>query len=1266
MSRICFIGFAFLVLAAVPTHAQSISFWSAPEAVGAGLQASQTRARLSDSQHGGILVTLTVSDSTLALVAPDAATPGVPELRVFVPNGSIDAMFVVQALPDTTGSVTIDVEAPGFATNSLAVDVVTPVIALSGVTSSRSVIDPEDPFIVRVGLPNLAGTGLGTAQDARVGGPGFVANVSSSVPAILTLRTSTQSGGSVTVLVPPGSSSSSSSVASGGVAADGLLPGSGEVSVTLDGFGVVDDSARTIEYAAAALDFLGLPESVGAGLRGGLLRARLNGSAHGGITVDIVSADPSKVLLAHGPDDPGSVSLSIFVADGSIDANFYAHGIENVTGAVAVSASASGVVGAVDGVSVVTPNFRLNGIVSTIDTLDPPDAFTVQVGVSSNGTSWNDTQEARAGGPGIDGVAYVIDPTVAQIVGTSATGDSLAFRIEPGDSSTPGSLATGGLGIDGVAAGSTFVTAAIPGFSPTTQGVRQIEVTQPTITWVGTTFDLGSGLQSNELRARLSAPDHGGVTVTLTVDDPTLALIAADEFTVGSASIDVFIADGQIDAEFHMNALETRTGVVTLSASAPGFTPSNEQVTIVDPRIEISTSSLGASATTLDPPDDFRARIGWIAGPNFHVQPLRPGSPGLTITFEVDDPAVGQLQNQTITGASVEVALQAGETTTPPNVASGGVAFRPVGVGTVDVTASAPGFTAGPNAVRTVNVAAPQIFLSGVTSDIGAGLQSNSAYARLEGGAHGGVTVRVESADPGVLLVAPDEFSAGTTYQDIFVPDGETRAYFRLQAIDGTIGTIEVQATCPGFVSVSEPVDVVQAGVEIESLGASAGVSDSDDPFVVRIGVPNSIGSSLNYRLARRAGAPPLEVELSSSNALVGELVTLGGTGSSSILSIASGADQTPTSVASGGVAFRPIGGGSTLVSAAIDGFFQTGDAIREVQVAVDGIALVSVPAQVGSGLVGGPVLARLGEAAHGGTMVTIASADTTRLRVAPDFTTPGSNSIEVFVANGQTDASFFVHGVAGATGNVDVLATASGFTSNDRSTQIVAPALQIVDLPDSVDVNAPDVPFRIRVGIPDADGVGLAQLQTVQPGGLYFAITVAATGEGNGRLEVLGSEGASVVVEIPVGLAETGATIASGGIVFDPVSPGQVDVGASAPGTIPIVQSMRTIHLAGTVVAVDGPPVWRFELAGASPNPFNPSTSISFSLGRSQLVELRVVDVAGRVVRTLVHKTMEAGPHRVAWDGTDQRGAQVASGVYFALLRGEEGGSSRKMVLLK
>jgi len=88
--------------------------------------------------------------------------------------------------------------------------------------------------------------------------------------------------------------------------------------------------------------------------------------------------------------------------------------------------------------------------------------------------------------------------------------------------------------------------------------------------------------------------------------------------------------------------------------------------------------------------------------------------------------------------------------------------------------------------------------------------------------------------------------------------------------------------------------------------------------------------------------------------------------------------------------------------------------------------------------------------------------------------------------------------------------------------------------------------------------------------------------------------------------------------------------------------------------------------LKGIYPNPFNPRTTIEFNLASAGNVTLRIFDAAGRHVRTLQDGSMNAGLHQVEWNGTDNTGRGMATGVYFARLEAGEYRVTQKMVLIK
>jgi len=93
---------------------------------------------------------------------------------------------------------------------------------------------------------------------------------------------------------------------------------------------------------------------------------------------------------------------------------------------------------------------------------------------------------------------------------------------------------------------------------------------------------------------------------------------------------------------------------------------------------------------------------------------------------------------------------------------------------------------------------------------------------------------------------------------------------------------------------------------------------------------------------------------------------------------------------------------------------------------------------------------------------------------------------------------------------------------------------------------------------------------------------------------------------------------------------------------------------------------VSRLTLHPVSPNPFNPTTTVSFSLPVAGTIDLSVYDVSGRLVTTLARGLRAAGPHRETWDGTDASGLAVGSGVYFVRLSAAGETATTKMVLMK
>jgi hypothetical protein len=111
----------------------------------------------------------------------------------------------------------------------------------------------------------------------------------------------------------------------------------------------------------------------------------------------------------------------------------------------------------------------------------------------------------------------------------------------------------------------------------------------------------------------------------------------------------------------------------------------------------------------------------------------------------------------------------------------------------------------------------------------------------------------------------------------------------------------------------------------------------------------------------------------------------------------------------------------------------------------------------------------------------------------------------------------------------------------------------------------------------------------------------------------------------------------------------------------------LETLQCLVTAVASGSAGPVELRLQGNAPNPFNPSTVIHYQLPTAAEVRLDVYDVLGRRLRTLEHgATRKAGPHAVRWDGKDDAGREVASGVYFYRLEAAGEVVTRKMVLMR
>ena len=113
-----------------------------------------------------------------------------------------------------------------------------------------------------------------------------------------------------------------------------------------------------------------------------------------------------------------------------------------------------------------------------------------------------------------------------------------------------------------------------------------------------------------------------------------------------------------------------------------------------------------------------------------------------------------------------------------------------------------------------------------------------------------------------------------------------------------------------------------------------------------------------------------------------------------------------------------------------------------------------------------------------------------------------------------------------------------------------------------------------------------------------------------------------------------------------------------------PVVMVTDTIRI--TPTGVEPRPQFAYALHAAYPNPFNPVTRLDFELAARGRVWINVYDASGRLVRALVDETKSAGRHTAFWDGVNNAGTRVASGVYFFKMKSGGFEQVRKVVMLR
>ncbi|MEO8139086.1 MAG: hypothetical protein ABI742_05540, partial [Gemmatimonadota bacterium] len=874
---------------------------------------------LGASNHGGVTVTVTSSDSNLIVLSTTLGGLGSGSITVPVLPLVGSFTYYAEAKEGVTGTAVVTATAPGFSPVPDTLSVIAPAIELQGLPPTTTTLSAVNNLYAQVGVPNGQLTGVQRVQYHRGGvAPIPVAFAMQSGTSVGVLIDSVTPGGAQTGQARIGASvyySPTNGPTTGGIAFKPAGQGTDLVSVSSPGFISVGTATRGITVSQPTSS-IGINFSlIGVGLMEGG-NVSLSAGQHGGASVTVQSLDPTVFQVDTLINGPGHDSIVKPLTNGQQGFTYYVQVKE-------FSQFLSGYIKVTEPrftpdsvlVSAVQPAIELQGLPTTTTTLTGFNNLYAQIGIPNGQlTGIQRVQYLRGGAPAPVPVTFASKPGGAGILADTLsqfTGGADTVTVIIDTTSSLYYTPTGGPNNRGVqfrplTAGADTITVSSVGYISVGSATRVVTIAQPTSNISVNYPFIGSGLQEGG-SASLSAAQHGGAAVTITSRNPAVILVDSLSNGPGGASFTKTLTNGQAGVTVYYQALPGVVDSTWVVVSEPRFAPDSILVHTVVPGIEVQ--GVPGQMTPFDNDANVYAQVGVLNSNNtglLRAQNRRGGASGpLTATFTSSTAAIGLIVDSLTPGGAAS-----GTARIAPNIyytptsgpVGGGIAFRPLLIGSTTVSVSMPGFiTATSNGNRVVNVLQPGMNLSTNYPTIGSGLQE-AGFGSLGATQHGGVTVTITSSDSTILKLSPNATTAGSGSIQIPLANGQSGFSYYVQGMEGinTTTTVTITAVASGFTNGTLGVSVDRPAVEIQGLGTSYTAGGSDVNFYAQIGLPNSQATGIQRVQVLRAGAPAaLVASFSSSVPAAGTLVD----------SVGAGTPKTATIPNTGLVYYTPTGG---------------------------------------------------------------------------------------------------------------------------------------------------------------------------------------------------------------------------------------------------------------------------------------------------------------------------------------------------------------------
>jgi len=882
----------------------------------------------------------------------------------------------------------------------------------------------------------------------------------------------------------------------------------GGVTVTLTGDPSLVTITSSVVVPAGATQPTSQPQVTGVGLGSATITATAPGYTPASQTVQVNATlvfSPPSLNITGTATQNLTLTLSAPAPAGGVTINIHSDnvGVATVPATVQIAAGATTATVPVTGAGAGTTTIRAsapNVAEATASVTVSQGTILLQSGIQvpvGQSVAFPVTLSAPAPAGGVSVVLSSSDTSRVAVT---------ASVVVPAGATTPTSPAV----VTGVGAGTASISASAQGFGQSAQAVTAFVPSGPAIT-VGSAT-VGQNLQAPVVIQLAQAVPAGGITLTVASADPTRMLVAARETFAGSGSINLQIPEGVTSVTVIAQAL-AGSGTVGLNASAPGYSPGSGTITLapsgfvfVGPGGPVANfnsdqgvaTPIPVSAARLDASGNFAA-----------IQQVRAGF-SVAVNLSSSDTNVGTISSP-VTFNGPSDTLQATFTAVNPG-------------GTTLTIATPSGFTTpGSNTSVQAQVNPTTLTIQQTDLTVGQNLQTDARVVLVGTAPGGGLTVTVTSNDPSRLLLSTDPTAAGSqSIQLVVAGGGRQTPTFYVQALANS-GTATYTASAPGFGSATQTVTFGPSGFVLASpfgLGAN---------FFTTTGAANStltvfsalLDSSSNFVTTQSVrGGFSASVPVTSGNTAVGTITV-------SPVTVSGGSSN-------GITAFHPVANGTSQITAGVPSGFATPANARTLT------ATVSTPnIAITDGVTVGQNLELAGQitlgqpAPPGGLVVTLTSADATKLLLSSSATTAGSGTIQVTVPEGTSNGQYFLQAL-GNSGTVNYTASAPGYNPK-TATITLTPSGLVLSSPTgrnfSTTVATGPTPFFLSTAPLDAanNPIGTQPLR----GGFSLSVTLTNSNPGAGT------------IPSPVTISGGTDTVTPN---FTPVAPGNTAINVQQP----------------------------------------------------------------------------------------------------------------------